>query len=182
MNPTQIIYPLIFIFAAYFVFKNFKSELNYKKENMQVLFYLNEDDKTRHLISKIVIIFVAVLTVFILIGVISSKSLTLESFFSIVLLPLLMVLLYIPLTKKTMVSNLGIHKRGALIRWDDIKGVNYYKPNEKNQVKSKVIYTFAGRDTSIVLTFKKDDSQFETFKETVKEYRNAKKKEKKSDK
>lgn len=182
MSASQIIYPLIFIFAIYFVYSNFKNNLKYKKENMKPLYYLNEDDKTRHLISTVVIIFVVIITGILLVGIIQTNGFNLSTFFTTVLLPLLMILLYIPLTKKTMISNLGIHKRGALIRWDDIKGVNYLKPNEKNQVKAKIIYAFAGRDTSIELTFNKDDSQFEPFKETVKEYRNAKKKEKKSGK
>ncbi|MGD9568373.1 MAG: hypothetical protein AB7V48_08605 [Sedimentibacter sp.] len=182
MTATQIIYPLIFVFAIYFVYSNTKNNLKYKKENIKTLFYLEEDDKTRHKISTMVIIFVIVLTGFLLIGIISTNTFTLESFFTMVLLPLLMVLLYLPLTKKTMISNLGIHKRSALIRWEDIKSVNYLKPNEKNQTKVKIIYAFAGRDTSIDLTFKKDDSQYEPFKEAVKEYRNIKKKEKKSGK
>lgn len=182
MSAAQIIYPLIFIFAIYFIYLNFKNNLNYKKEDMKILFYLDNDDKIRHLISTIVIIFIAALTGILLIGTIIAKTFTLETFFTTVLLPLLMILLYVPLTKKTMISNLGIHKRGALIRWEHIKGVNYLKPNEKNQTKARIIYAFAGRDTSIELTFNKGDSQFETFKEVVKEYRNIKKKEKKSGK
>lgn len=182
MEATQLIYPIIFIFAIYFVYSNVKNNIKYKKENMKPLFYLNQDDKTRHMISTIVIIFVISLTSILLVGIINNKSFTLESFFTMVLLPLLMVMLYVPLTKKTMVSNIGIHRRGALIRWDDIKGVNYLKPNEKNQIKVKILYVFAGRDTAIELTFNKDDSQIEALKETVKEYRNSKKKEKKSGK
>jgi small-conductance mechanosensitive channel len=182
MNASQLIYPLIFIFAIYFVYSNLKNNLKYKKEDMKPLFYLNEDDKTRHLISSIVIIFIIILTGFLLMGIISTDGFTTETFFTLVLLPILMIILYIPLTKKTMISTLGIHKRGALIRWIDIKGINYLKPNEKNQVKAKIIYPLAGRDTSIELTFKKDDSQFESFKETAKEYKSSKKKEKKSGK
>lgn len=182
MNAGQIFYPLIFIFALYFVFLNIKNNLKYKKENIKPLYYLNEDDKTRRKISFLVIIVVVFLTVFLLVGILNTNSLTIESFFTMVLLPFLMVVLYIPLTKRTMISNLGIHKRGALIRWSDIKGVNYLKPNEKNQAKAKISYAFANRDASVVLTFNNEDSQFESFKETVKEYRSAKKKEKKSGK
>lgn len=182
MNASQFIYPIIIIFAAYFVYSNLKNNLKYKKEDMKPLIYLNEDDKTRHLISSIVIILIIIFTGFLLIGFISSGSFTTEIFFTLVLLPVLMVILYVPLTKKTMVSTLGIHKRGSLIRWNDMKGVNYLKPNEKNQIKVKIIYAFAGRDTSIDLAFKKNDSQLENFKEIVKEYRSSKKKEKKSGK
>lgn len=182
MTATQIIYPLIFVFAIYFIYTNIKNNLKYKRENLMPLFYFNQDDKTRHLISTLVIIFVIVLTGFLLIGTISTNTFTLETFFTMVLLPMLMVFLYLPLTKKTMVSNLGIHKRGTLIRWDEIKSINYLKPNEKNQIMAKIIYNFAGRETSINLTFNKEDSQLEAFKETVKEYRSIKKKDKKSGK
>ncbi len=182
MTAAQIIYPLIFIFAIYFVFLNLKNSYKYKKENMKPLLHLNQDDKTRHLVSIFVIIFVILLAAFLFAGIISTDSFTWESFFTIILLPLLMVMLYVPLTKKTMISSLGIHKRGALIRWENIKGVNYLKPNEKNQIKVKVIHIFAGRDATIEITFNKDDNQFEDFKEAVKEYRNIKKKEKKSGK
>jgi len=182
MSTTQIVYPLIFVFAIYFIYTNIKNNLKYKKENLISLFYLNQDDKTRHLISTLVIIFVIVLTGFLLIGIISTNTFNLESFFTMVLLPMLMVFLYLPLTKKTMISNLGVHKRGTLIRWNDIKSINYLKPNERNQIKAKLLYTFAGRETSTDLTFSKEDSQLEAFKEAVKEYRNNKKKEKKSGK
>ena len=182
MNASQIFYPLIFIFASYFIFNNFRNNLKYKKENMKPLLYLNQDDKTRHKISVAVMILILILTGFLLVGIISTNSFTAESFFSMVLLPFSMVLLYIPLTKKTMISTLGIHKRGALIRWEDIKGVNYLKPNEKEQVKAKIIYIFGLRDTSVELTFDKTDAQIDAFKEIVKEYRNIKKKEKKSGK
>ena len=47
------------------------------------------------------------------------------------ILPVLVITLYIPLSKKTMISTLGIHKRSNLIRWADIKGINYLKPDEK---------------------------------------------------
>ncbi|HAQ41536.1 MAG TPA: hypothetical protein DCM73_12390 [Clostridiales bacterium] len=182
MSAAQIVYPLIFIFAVYFIYSNFKKSLNYKKENMKVLLYLEDDDKTRHLISNLVIMFIIFIAVFLVIGTIRINNFTAESFFTMILLPVLMVLLYIPLTKKTMVSSLGIHKRGTLIRWEEIKGVNYLKPNDKNKVKVRIIYVFAGRDTAMELTFEKDNSQLESFKETVKEYRSSKKKGKKSGK
>lgn len=182
MSAAQIVYPLIFIFAVYFIYSNFKKNLNYKKEDMKALLYLEDDDKTRHLISNLVIMFIIFIAVFLVIGTIRINNFTTESFFTMVILPVLMVLLYIPLTKKTMVSSLGIHKRGTLIRWEEIKGINYLKPNDKNKVKVRIIYTFAGRDTAMELTFDKDNSQLESFKETVKEYRNGKKKGKKSGK
>lgn len=182
MEASQILYPIMFIFSIYFIFSNYKNNLKYKKENMKPLFYLKDDDKIRHTISNLIIIFILVITLILLIGIISANNFTVETFFSMIVLPLLLVFLYIPLTKKTMVSTLGIHKRGALVRWEDIKGVNYLKPNAKDQVLVKVIYGFSRRDLTIELKFNKDDANLEKFKESVKEYRNNKKKEKKSGK
>ncbi|HBV68208.1 MAG TPA: hypothetical protein DEF04_08515 [Clostridiales bacterium] len=182
MKSSQIIYPLIFILAIYFIYSNLKNSLKYKKENMKPLLYLNNDDKTRRKLSTIVIMFVLVLTVFLVAGTISTGSFTAETAFTILVLPVLMAVLYIPLTKRTMVSTLGIHKRGGLIRWEEIKGINYMKPDEKNIVAAKVLYSLMGKDITTELKFHKDDESLAIFKETVKEYRNSKKKEKKSGK
>jgi len=97
-------------------------------------------------------------------------------------LPILIITLYIPLSKKTMISTLGIHKRSNLVRWDDIKGINYPKPDAKDKIKVKVIYNIMNKDSNISLTFLKDDPQLEKFKEFAKTYRNTKKKDKKSGK
>jgi hypothetical protein len=81
-----------------------------------------------------------------------------------------------------MISTLGVHKRSNLVRWEDIKGINYLKPDAKDKVKVKISYMLMNRDTSIALTFLKDDPQLEKFKEYAKTYRSTKKKDKKSGK
>ncbi|WP_313370340.1 hypothetical protein [Sedimentibacter sp.] len=157
--------------------------MNYKKQNMKVLFQLKDDDKKRQTFSNILIIFILAMTVFMIAGIINTdEEFSLESIFTMVVLPLLMIGLYIPLTKKTFVSTLGIHKRGGLIKWESIKNVNYHKPNEKGMVIVKVLYSIMSKDASADITINKDDELLEVFKETVKEYRNTKKKEKKSGK
>jgi hypothetical protein len=181
MNAVQIVYLLIFIFAIYFIYLSFKNKLKYKKENIKPLFYLDNDDKIRHIVSSAVIIFVVIVAVFLIINSIRVGIFNTEMLFLTVVFPVLMVLLYIPIIKKTMVSTLGIHKRGTLIRWGEIKAVNYFKPNKKDQVKVKIVYTYAGRDISTGLTFGKDDPQLGAFKKTVKEYRKSSKKGSKND-
>nr|WP_300090220.1 hypothetical protein [Sedimentibacter sp.] len=150
--------------------------MKYKKENMQVLMNLNEDDKSTHLISSIVMIVLIIFSGFAIIGMINAKAYTQESVLGMVILPVLMIFLYVPMLKKTKISNLGIHKKNYLIRWEDIKGINYLKPDAKNKVKAKILYTVGTRDTSVNVTFGKDDQQLDEFKELAKEYRNSKKK------
>lgn len=177
---SQIFYPILFILVIYFIFKNFKNNMNYKKLNMKVLFQLKDDDIKRQKMSSILIVFILGMTAFLFAGMINTgEKFDLESIATMIVLPLLMVALYIPLTKKTYVSNLGIHKRGGLVKWDDIKGVNYNKPNEKGMIIVKILYTIMSKDTSADITIHKDDEILDIFKETVKEYRNIKKKDKK---
>lgn len=180
---AQIIYPFLFIIAIYFIFTNFRNNMNYKKQNMRVLFQLKDDDRGRQTLSNALIILVLTMTAFYVVGIMNSDAaFDMESVFTVIILPLLMVALYVPLTKKTFVSTLGIHKRGGVIKWESIKNVNYYKPNEKGIVVAKVTYTLMSKDASVEIKINKDDELLEVFKETVKEYRNTKKKEKKSGK
>ena len=182
MKASQILYPIMFIVIIYFIYSNIKNSIKYKKENMDVLLILNEDDKRVHFMSSMLMAVLIGATGILIFGLINSKAYNTEDILIMGVLPVLMVALYIPLSKKTRITSLGIHKRSYLIRWEDIKGINYQKPDAKNKVKVKIIYYSYNRDNSAVLTFLKDDPQLEKFKELAKTYRNTKKKDKKSGK
>lgn len=182
MTASQILYPIMFIAVIYFIYSNIRNNLKYKKENMDVLLLLNEDDKKVHFMSSLLMAILIGATGILIFGLINSKTYNMEDILIMGVLPVLMAALYIPLSKKTKITTLGIHKRSYLIRWEDIKGINYHKPDAKNKVKVKILYYRINKDTSAELTFLKDDPQLEQFKELVKTYRNTKKKDKKSGK
>lgn len=179
MTAAKIFYPLMFIIILYFIYSNIRNSIKYKKENMEVLLLLNEDDRRVHFTSSMLMTVMIVATGILLFGLIRSKTYKAEDILVMGVLPVLMIALYVPLSKKTKVSTLGIHKRSNLIRWEDIKGINYSKPNAKNKVMAKVLYTSMNRDITSDITFLKDDPQLEQFKNLAKTYRNTKKKDKK---
>ncbi len=179
MTASTILYPLMFIVIIYFIYSNIRNNIKYKKENMEVLLQLNEDDKKVHFISSMLMTVMVVATGILLFGLLSSKTYKTEDILVMGVLPILMIALYVPLSKKTKISTLGIHKRSYLIRWEDIKGINYNKPDAKDKVKVKVLYYSVNRDITADITFLKNDPQLEKFKEIVKTYRNTKKKDKK---
>ncbi|MEL7649060.1 MAG: hypothetical protein AAGU76_13255 [Sedimentibacter sp.] len=181
MDFASIVYALMVVVVTFFITINIRSNIKYKKENMQVLLHLKYDDKSTHLISSIVMVILIIFAGFSFIGMITTKNYTNEAVMASVILPVMLIFLYLPMMKKTRISTLGIHKKNYLIRWDEIKGINYNKPDSKNRVRVKIIYSVAARDTSAELTFMKDDAQLDEFKEIVKEYR-SKKKDKKSGK
>ncbi|HHZ01598.1 MAG TPA: hypothetical protein GX396_01485 [Tissierellia bacterium] len=182
MKASSILYPLMFIVVIYFIYSNIRDNINYKKENIKILLYLNNDDKLVHLTSSLVMVFMIVATGALVLGMIRTGIFTFENVAVMGVLPVLMIILYIPLSKKTRVSTLGIHKRSYLIRWENIKSVNYLKPDNKNRIKAKIVHLSYSRDTTTTVTFLKDDPQLEEFKEIVKTYKINKKKGKKSGK
>ena len=179
---SSIFYPLIFLVLIYYLFKNTKNRMQYKKENMEALLFLDEDDKRVHLMSRLLMALMILISGIMIRGLIETKTYAAEQVLIMGVLPILIITLYIPLSKKTMISTLGIHKRGNLIRWEDIKGINYPKPDEKGKVKVNIIYSVMNKDSNIHLTFLKNDPQLDKFKEHAKTYRNTKKKDKKSGK
>ena len=182
MTAESIFYPLIFIVLIYFLFKNTKNKMKFKKENMEVLLLLDEDDKRVHLMARLLMAVMILLTGIMIRGLMETKTNSPEQILIMGVLPILIITLYIPLSKKTMISTLGIHKRSNLVRWDDIKGINYPKPDAKDKIKVKVIYNIMKKDSNIALTFLKDDPQLEKFRELAKTCRSTKKKDKKSGK
>ncbi len=182
MRVASIFYPLIFLVLLYFLFNNTKNRMKYMKEGMEVLLLLDEDDKRVHLIARLLMAVMILLTGIMIRGLIETKSYFTENAMILAVLPILIIALYVPLSKKTAISTLGIHKRSNLVRWEDIKGINYQKADAKDKVKVKIVYMLMNKDTSINLTFLKDDKQLEKFREYAKTYRNTKKKGKKSDK
>lgn len=182
MDFVSMMYLFMILLIAFFVTTSVKNNMKYKKENMQVLMNLKEDDKGTHLISSIVMIILILFSGIGIIGMINTKTYTEESVIGMVILPILMIFMYVPMLKKTKISTLGIHKKNYLIRWEDIKGINYLKPDAKNKVKAKIIYSVGAKDSSVDITFNKDDQQIEEFKELVKEYRSTKKKSNKGKK
>ena len=178
MTASTILYPLMFIVIIYFIYSNIRNNIKYKKENMEVLLLLNEDDKRVHLMSRVLMAVLILVSAVLIRGLIESETYPLEEVLIMVVLPVLMIALYIPLSRKTMISSLGIHKRSNMVRWEDIKGINYNKPDAKDKVKVKILYSLMNKDTNINLTFLKDDPQLEKFKELAKTYRNTKKKDK----
>lgn len=179
MTAAKIFYPLMFIIILYLIYSNIRNSIKYKKENMEVLLLLNEDDKRVHFMSTMLMTVMIVATGILLFGLLSSKTYKIEDILIMGVLPVLMIALYVPLSKKTKVSTLGIHKRSNLIRWEDIKGIDYTKPNAKNKVMVKVLYNSFNRDITADIAFIKNDPQLEQFKNIAKTYRNTKKKDKK---
>ena len=180
MKASHILYPIMFIVVIYFVYSNIRNNVKYKKENMEVFLLLNEDDRGVHLMSSLLMAILIGATGILIFGLLNSKTYNTEDVLVMGVLPILMIALYIPLSKKTKVTSLGIHKRSYLIRWEDIKGINYNKPDSKNKVKVKILYKSANRDIPAELTFLKDDPQLAEFKELAKTHRDSKRKDKKS--
>jgi len=183
MNAASFVYPIIIIVCLYLIYANVRNTLKYKKENIETLFVLNEDDKTKRLTTLTIMILMILATAYLLFSIITQDAISKKEAIMPFILLILFVILYVPISKKTQITSLGIMKSSILTRWEAIKGINYAKPDDKGRIKVKVLYkSLYNTETFLNITFKKDDEQVEQFKNVVKEYRNYKKKCKKSEK
>ena len=175
MNVTALFYPVLIIVCMFLIYSNQKKFKQYKKENMEILYLLNADDKTMILASRLLLAFMILSSGFVVFDSFNRTGLYSTETLTMIVLPFALIALYIPLSKKTKITTLGIFKRQNMIRWDDIKGIDYIKPDLKGRQKVKVLYKTAYKDMTLDIMFSKNDEQLELFKNTVKEYRNKKK-------
>lgn len=175
MNSQSLLYSMIIILCLFFLYSNIKSSMKNKKENMKVLYQLNYDDIVMRNVSRMVLVFM-IFSTFVTFQVsFASTGINTENIFML-LMPLLLVVLYLPLAKKTRITNLGVLKRNSLVRWENIKGIDYLKPDAKQRIKVKLLHkTSYNKDAKLELIFKSGDDQLDIFKNTAKEYRNKKK-------
>lgn len=187
-STTKLFYPMIIVVCLFLIYTSEKKRRKYKKENMRILHYLNQDDKTMRIISSLMLIIMVTSSVVLLIDIARTIGLFSMDALYIVLLPFLFICLYVPLSRNTKITTLGIIKRTNLIRWEEIKGIDYLKPDSKGKQKVKILHKGPYKDTLTEITFNIGDEQFESFKNTAKDYRNKKhdnklnKKDKKSGK
>lgn len=172
---TSLFYPVMIIVCLFIIYSNEKKRRQYKRENMEILFFLNEDDKTMRFTSRLLLIFMIISSGAVLLDSYKRTGLYSVETITMAVLPIMFIVLYVPLSKKTKITTLGIFKRLNLIRWDDIKGVDYIKPDIKGKQKVKILYKTSYRDMTLEIVFRKDDEQLNEFKKTVKEYRSKKK-------
>lgn len=175
IKVTSLFYPVMIIVCLFMIYSNEKKRRQYKKDNMEILYCLNEDDKTMRIASTFLLTFMILSSGFVFFDSFKRTGLYSTETLTMIILPFALIALYVPLSKKTKVTTLGILKRQNLIRWDAIKGIDYLKPDIKGKQKVKILYKTAVKDTTLEIIFNKDDEQFDMFKKTVKEYRNRKK-------
>lgn len=175
MGGVSFVYPMLIAICLFIIASNVKNSRKYKKENMNVLFNLNEDDKTMRIVSSLMLVFLIISSIITLADTAKTKGLISTDSLYVVLLPLLFIILYLPMSKKTRVTTLGIFRRTNLIRWEDIKVIDYLKQSVKGKQLVKILYRGPYKDLMIAIAFKQDDEQYELFKNTAKEYRNNKK-------
>jgi len=179
---------MIIVVCLFLIYSGEKKRRQYKKENLQVLYYLNQDEKIMRIVSSLMLVIMVTSSSVLLFDIARTIGLFSMDALYVFLLPFLFVCLYFPLSRKTKITTLGIIKRTNLIRWEEIKSIDYLKPDSKGKQKAKVLHKGPYKDTISDITFNKDYEQFELFKNTAKDYRNKKhdnklnKKDKKSGK
>lgn len=175
MTLTTIFYLVAIAVCLVMIYSNAKRSMEYRRDNMEVLYTLDKDGKGMRTLARVFLLFMVLASAASLYDGIYRYGLMSFETLQFVMLPVLFIVLYIPLSRKTKITNLGINRNGNLIRWSDIKGIDYLRPDSKGRVKARILYKTSYKDMVQEIVFEKDDAQIEKFKLTAKEWRNKKK-------
>ena len=167
----QTFYLLLVALAIVYTVSMVKKYIGYKKLNPTDIISLTEDNQSIRTVCGVL------MTILIVTSGISFKEVYdqgivfNDEFWEYVLIFFFFLVLYIPLTTRTKVSNVGIYRNSNLIYWKDVVEVEYLKPDSKGRLKVKVLYkNNINKELTIELIFKKKMDEYEAFKESVKKY------------
>lgn len=158
-----------------------KHYIKYKKLEPKNVVVLTEDNKGIRNICGVFLYFM-IITGGLTFGTMFREGIffTVESI-KIILTFVFFIVLYIPLSSKTKVSNIGIFRNFNLITWDKIIKVEYMTIDANKNQKVRITYNNNyNRPMVIEIAFKKKLNELEALKNMVAEYRFPKKQSKKS--
>lgn len=179
MQNLTLYYQILIIISVVLIYKNFKNARSFKKQNIKNLFIVNRDNKGVRIFGCIIfaaVIFSAGIT---LKDAIQNIGMTEQVITELIAVVLLFIGVYIPILKKTRLTDKGIIKNGSLIKWQDLKFVEYSGPI-KNKMVAKVNYNSKYNKPLVLnISLNNDEEEITNFKQIVKDSRkNSKKRDK----
>lgn len=158
-------YLSLIILCILFIYIEVKNNKEHKRKNIKVLFLLENDGKSTRFICKAMLVLISIVSIFFIINSMISNNIASSNGLIRLLIPIFIIIAYIPFVRKTRITTLGIYKRMKFLNWEDIERIKYFDPTKKGIVSVNVI----GKNIRIDLSFN-DDSELERFKNTVSEY------------
>lgn len=152
-------------FAVIYVISIVKKYVEYKKLDPTDIIALTEDNRSIRYICGIFLFFMIITS-----GVAFKEALSQESIknelLELILTVFFFVVLYIPLSTKTKVSNIGIYRNSSLIYWKNVLAIDYLKPDLKGRLRVRILYkNNFNKQMTIEIVFKKKIDEYNAFKE-----------------
>ncbi len=89
-----------------------------------------------------------------------------NEFLELILTLFFFAVLYIPLSSKTKVSNIGIYRNANLIYWKNVVAIDFLKPDLKGRLRVRILYkNNYNKQMTIEIVFKKKMDEYNAFKE-----------------
>lgn len=158
-------YIILIALCIFFIYIEIKNKKEHKQKNIKILYLLERDEKATRFICKAMLVLMIIVSVFFMMSSITSDDANSSNSLIRLLIPVFIIVVYIPFLKKTQITSLGVYKRMKFLNWENVKRVKYFNPTKKGVIYVNVI----GENTTIKLAFN-EDSELETFKNTISEY------------
>lgn len=178
-EKTMLILSVILIvFGSAAIYSNIRKQLRYKEEGIETIVALDHDNRLYRTLVPFVIVFIVLAAGAIVYNTLVVEKAGIMDIWYLLTLPIIVIILYFPMTRKTKITTLGIFKKNNLIPWETIKKIEYKysKPNKKGTIQAQIFYTESDKELNISVKFSENDKQFPIFKDKAAEYHRINKK------
>lgn len=153
-------------FAVIYTISIIRKHMEYKKLNPTDIISLTEDNKSIRNICGIFLFFMIISSGIAFKEAYNQGLVIKDELLELVLTLFFFAVLYVPLSTKTKVSNVGIYRNSNLIYWKNVIAIDYLKPDLKGRLRVRILYkNNYNKQMTIELAFKKKMDEYNAFKE-----------------
>ena len=153
-------------FAIIYTIFMIRKYIEYKKLSPTSIIALTEDNRSIRNICGVFLFFMIIASGISFKETYNQGSVFIEEILELILTLFFFAVLYIPLSTKTKVSDIGIYRNASLIYWKNVIAIDYLQPDLKGRLRVRILYNNGyNRKLTIELVFKKNMDEYEAFKE-----------------
>jgi len=153
-------------FAVIYTISTVRKYIEYKKLSPTDIVALTEDNKSIRYICGVFLFFM-IITSGIAFKEAYNQGLVIKNeLLELILTLFFFAVLYIPLSSKTKVSNIGIYRNANLIYWKNVVAIDFLKPDLKGRLRVRILYkNNYNKQMTIEIVFKKKMDEYNALKE-----------------
>ncbi len=172
-----VVYQLLLVFGVVVLFSNLKNKITNYREKGQVLYVLKMDNRMMNMLSGVVIAMIILMGYALYANISSGGEVQEIEIIQFAATVVLFGAVSINSLSKTVITETGIIKNNILIRWENIRKIEWTGFN-KSTCTAVIDFTHKNKVTTVRLKVKEDREEKDKVTSLIKQYRKSSKKKK----